>query len=168
METLIPKYGLTTKTYKRRKPRKPFWNDDLQSLWNVMCTREKDYLKYRGSNQGRQRLRLEYVSARHTFDKHLRQCERIYKREQAFWRKIQNPIRDEERVFEKWRLDFRDLYNCDDNQDFDDNHYEQTKLHRLLLENNMNDPLNEPNHELNTNITVDEITRILKTAKRVA
>ena len=198
METMIPKYGLTTKTNKRRKPRKPFWNDDLQSLWNVMCTREKDYLKYRGSNQGRQRLRLEYVSARNTFDKHLRQCERIFKREQAqdieetittnpteFWRKVKNlgprrsreiptevvddegnPIRDEKRVFEKWRQDFRDLYNCDNNQDFDDNHYEQTKLHKLLLENNMNDPLYEPNHDLNTNITVYEITCILKTAKR--
>jgi len=77
-----------------------------------------------------------------------------------------NPIRDEKRVFEKWRQDFPDLYNCDDNQDFDDNHYEQTKLHTLLLENNRNDPLYEPNHELNTNITVDESTCILKKAKR--
>lgn len=55
----------------------------LQSLWNVMSGKEKDYLKYRDPIQGRQRLRLEYVNARNLFDKHLRQCEHAYKRGQA-------------------------------------------------------------------------------------
>lgn len=72
---------------------------------------------------------------------------------------------DENRVFEKWRLDFQNLYTCSNQNDFDDAHYNQAKTHKLLIENDMNDPLYEPHEFLNGNITLDEITCIIMQAK---
>ena len=83
MEAKIPKYNTAKQSNKRYKPRKPFWNDELQRLWNKMYHTEKDFLKFKGPNQGRQRLRQVYISARNAFDKHLRQSERTYRRSQA-------------------------------------------------------------------------------------
>lgn len=64
-----------------------------------------------------------------------------------FWNKVQNlgprkdpsipiQIRDtngsvlhvENRVFERWSQDFENLYNCENNDEFDETHFEQTKL----------------------------------------
>ena len=60
-------------------------------------------MKYKGNNQQKSILRLDYVNARNRFDKQLRQSERVYRAAQAFeiedmscnnptefWRKIQN------------------------------------------------------------------------------
>jgi len=74
-------------------------------------------------------------------------------------------VRDENLVFEKWKRDFHNLYNCDDTSDFDEIVYDRAKAHKLLIENNMEDPLCEPNHVLNSNITLEEITVIVKKAK---
>ena len=52
-----------------------------------------------------------------------------------------------------------------DNNEFDDTHYNQAKTHKLLIENNMNDPLYVPNEALNRNINFDEITLIVMHAK---
>ena len=197
MEAKIPKYNTAKQSNKRYKPRKPFWNDELQRLWNKMYHTEKDFLKFKGPNQGRQRLRQVYISARNAFDKHLRQSERTYRRSQAidieetrttnpteFWKKIQNlgpkrskviPIevvdengnivRDEEAVYTKWQQEFQDLYNCTENTQFDIGHYERSITHKLLLENNMTEPLYNTNSELNSNVTLDEVECTVRNAK---
>ena len=100
-----------------------------------------------------------------------------------FWEKIKNlgprtdrsiPVEiisdgitsnDENKVFEKWKLDFENLYTCSNNNEFDDTHYNQAKTHKLLIENNMNDPLYVPNEILNRNINFDELTHIVMHAK---
>lgn len=75
-------------------------------------------------------------------------------------------ISEERRVFEKWRTDFKNLYNRSENSDFDDVHYDRAKLHKQLLEMNMQDPLYESNNQLNGNITVSEISNIVMQAKK--
>ena len=45
-------------------------------------------------------------------------------------------------------MDFENLYNCSNNDNFDDTHYNQAKIHKRLIENNMNDPLYVPNESL--------------------
>ena len=60
----IPKIDSTKKTNKRFRHNKPYWNDDLYALWNIMRTKENDYLKYKGTNRIRLQLRADYVRSR--------------------------------------------------------------------------------------------------------
>ena len=39
------------------------------------------------------------------------------------------------------------------------------KVHKLLLENNMNDPLYEPNVQLYSNVTIDEVACVIQKSK---
>ena len=137
--------------WKVLQNRKPYWSDELQHLWDTMRIKENDFLKCRDNNQLRKRLRMDYTSARNSFDKALKQSERTYRKLQAieiedmsttnpteFWRKIQHlgPRRDrnipievldedgsistaEDTVFERWKHDFYNLYNCKEESDFD-------------------------------------------------
>ena len=109
MEATIPRYDATRRTSKRFKNRKPYWSDELQHLWDTMRIKENDFLKCQDNNQLRKRLRMDYTSARNSFDKALKHSERAYRKLQAieieemsttnpteFWRKIQHlgPRRD--------------------------------------------------------------------------
>ena len=64
-----------------------------------------------------------------------------------------NVSRNEQIVNERWGRDFENLYNCDDLSHFDEKHYNQSKIHKLLIENEMTDPLYVPNEEINGNIS---------------
>jgi hypothetical protein len=197
MNQRIPKHGSSRGTSRRHKVRKPYWDDNLNTLWNTMRENEHKYLNCRDNRQLRSRLRMEYVSSRNIFDRELKKCERIYRQSKAFeiehmstndpnefWRKIKNlapqkrkdipieivdslgsVIRDEHVVFERWRQDFQNLYNSQDDNDFDEDYYNRAKLHKHLLEMNIADPLYEPNHTLNTNITVEECAFVVNKAK---
>ncbi|WAR23590.1 hypothetical protein MAR_037259, partial [Mya arenaria] len=45
MSDNIPKSHTSRRTQKRQNHTKPFWNDELQSLWNILCRKEKDFLR---------------------------------------------------------------------------------------------------------------------------
>ena len=66
------------KSKKMYKVKKPYWNDELKSLWSDMCNKEKTYLAYRGSNHIRSLLRQQFLDASRIFNKKLRQAERNY------------------------------------------------------------------------------------------
>ena len=102
-----------------------------------------------------------------------------------FWKKVQNLgprrnktipmhfydenghiVTDENRVFEKWKLDFENLYNCSPSDEFDQPFYELSKTHKLLLENALLDPLYSSNADLNCNITLKEIAAVIMKAKK--
>ena len=76
-----------------------------------------------------------------------------------------NTVCNERDVLEKWRHDFKNLYNGGDNNEFDTVHYNRTKMHKILLENRMNDPLYLDNENLNYNITIEEVTTVIMKAK---
>ncbi len=80
MDRCLPKYtGM--KSNKRYKVKKPYWNDELKSLWVDMCTKEKAYLNYRGVNHIRQNLRKKFTDASSMFNKSLRRAERQYNKQ---------------------------------------------------------------------------------------
>ncbi|XP_060607423.1 uncharacterized protein LOC132759632 [Ruditapes philippinarum] len=74
-------------------------------------------------------------------------------------------IRVKHVVFERRRQDFQNLYNSQDDKDFDEDYYNRAKLHTHLQEMNISVPLYEPNHTLNTNITVKECAFFVIKAK---
>ena len=47
-------------------------DNDLQSLWNRVCAKEKQFIKYKGGKVNKQMLRAEYLDAQRQFDKLLR------------------------------------------------------------------------------------------------
>ena len=197
LHNTVPLLGATRSTNKRLRPRKPFWDDNLQRLWDIMRRNEEDFLKCKHNRRLRFQLRTEYVKSRNEFDKHLRRTERAFKRATVtdieemstnnpneFWRKIEKlgpkrdksiPVEiiyengavsnDESVVFERWKNDFYNLYNCSDNNDFDDVYFDRAKLHKVLLENNISDHLYESNSELNSNVTIEEVALIVRKAK---
>jgi hypothetical protein len=76
-----------------------------------------------------------------------------------------NVVRDEDAVLGKWKRDFESLYNGTDNSEFKSEHYNRAKIHKILIENNINDPLYTPNVTLNGNITLNEINDLVMKAK---
>ncbi len=80
MDEHLPKYtGI--KSNKRYKVKKPYWNQELKLLWADMCSREKNYLAYRGPNHVKQFLRHRFLDASTIFNKALRRAERNYNKE---------------------------------------------------------------------------------------
>ena len=78
-----------------------------------------------------------------------------------------NVIRDENIVFDKWKGDFENLYSCNSNSEFDDTFYDNVKSHKLVLENNMLDPLYISNPHINSNITLGEVAAAILKAKKL-
>lgn len=83
----IPKMNATRRTLRRRKHLEPYWNEELQSLWNIMSRKEKEFLKRDRNIRIKQRLHQQYVSARNNFDKLLR-SERAYRSSDEVQRRI--------------------------------------------------------------------------------
>ena len=70
MEIKVPKF--TNKgNNKRFKNRKPYWNDKLKELWNIMRGGENNFISYKGKKPVRSALRWEYTQERESFDKAL-------------------------------------------------------------------------------------------------
>ena len=79
-----------------------------------------------------------------------------------------NVIRDENSVFDKWKGNFENLYSYNSNSEFDDTFYDNVKSHKLVLENNMLDPLYISNPHINSNITLDEVAAAILKAKKLS
>ena len=66
------------KTTQSKSSYKPYWCNELQQAWNLVCDRERCWLKCRGSQAEKSRLRQLYNSERKTFDKIHRSAKRKY------------------------------------------------------------------------------------------
>ena len=156
MQAKLPHKDISIKlgqSNKRRRLQKPWWNDELQILWNNMCDSEKAWLKCK--NRQKQQLKHIFVQKRKLFDKLVQRRKRTYwfemqneilynasNNQNEFWKSIgrvgirdnrrneipmeivdQNGsvITDSNTVFDKWRSDFCDLLNPNDDEepDFD-------------------------------------------------
>ena len=56
---------------------------------------------------------------------------------------------------------FRNLYKCENSDEFDVTHFERSKLRKTLLENDMLDPQYPTNPEFNRKITIEELTGLI-------
>ena len=69
-------------TCGRRKntPFKPYWNEDLSSLWKLAHAKESTYVKCKGPRSVKQSLHRSFIIARNNFDKLLKQRKRLFQR----------------------------------------------------------------------------------------
>jgi len=79
MKDKIPIYH-NKKDRKKHKTNKPYWNEELGNLWKEMHVREKEFLKFKGLNCVKSKLRLKYKHAAQKFDREIRKCKRQYDR----------------------------------------------------------------------------------------
>lgn len=56
MEDVIPKFDCTARTRKKFKYHKPFWNEELTSLWKIARENEKKFLKCKQNHREKQEL----------------------------------------------------------------------------------------------------------------
>ena len=71
-----PKVPLQNRQHKSRV--KKYWSTELQVSWDKVSVAEKRWLKFKGSTASRNKLRAEYCSLRHEFDKMNRRAKRAY------------------------------------------------------------------------------------------
>jgi hypothetical protein len=103
MDNNLDYRDISTKNKKKLKTSKPYWNNNLTIAWKNMVTKEKAYLKNKGSRREQGRLKQLFKSARYDFDKLLRKAKKDYERLQIenldvidtenpneFWRYIKN------------------------------------------------------------------------------
>ena len=66
MNRVLPSFvpGKSRKYYRKNKP---YWNDDLQALWQEMHQAEKEFAKYRGTRQGKEALRRRFKDKAHAY-----------------------------------------------------------------------------------------------------
>ena len=80
---------------------KPYWDEDLSNKWSDVCVKERMFLKHKGS--GRQKLKINFVTARKSFGYSLRKAKRKYQQslqddltkacnfnQNEFWHKVKN------------------------------------------------------------------------------
>lgn len=64
---------------KRRRVGKPWWNDELSSVWNDVCRAEKDFIKARKNSCGASKnLKSVFVNKRNFFDRMIQKQKRKY------------------------------------------------------------------------------------------
>lgn len=70
---------------KKRRTKKPWWNEELSQLWNDLCTSEKLWLKCKNSSEKAINKQL-YINKRKHFDR----C--IQRRKRQYWIEKQNEL----------------------------------------------------------------------------
>ncbi len=186
---------------KRLKVKKPYWNDELQVLWNKMQETESNYRKCTYSCNRKNTLQHEFKQAKQIFDRKLRMYKRQYdrgimleteavqtKNPREFWSFIKKlgPRRQETIPLEvynadeeivknlddvkmKWQNDFKELYNVVDKDLYDERFYNESVIHKTLLEQNLLDPLYECNGTLNRNLSYAKVEKaVLKSKNKKA
>ncbi|CAC5364302.1 unnamed protein product [Mytilus coruscus] len=156
MDEKIPQ-SISNASKKRFRHNKPYRNDILATVWNKMHTKEKAFLKCIGNRYTKTALRKDYADARDKFDKLLKKKWNVNIEVRKF--------RTLNQYLEQWRTDFFNLCNGGNREQFDSDHYNQAKVHKILLEQNVNDLLYEPNEYINGNITHEEISDIIMHAE---
>ena len=82
MDKYLPKsYGFRKRSSKYFRVKKPYWNNYLKTLWQDMCMKENEFLKYKGPNHVKQYLRKRFTDSSSMFHKELRKAERKYNRD---------------------------------------------------------------------------------------
>ena len=72
---------------KKRRPKKPWWNEELNSLWNDLCSYERAWLKCKSRTEKMARKHL-YIEKRKAFDR----C--VQRRKRQYWLEKQNELLD--------------------------------------------------------------------------
>ena len=103
LDKFYNKFAVRKPTRKRYRKTKPYWDSELNELWQSMCFAEKIFVKFIGSSVTKKQLHRDFVAARNIFDENLRKKERAYRREKnneidslnsknpkEFWNRVNN------------------------------------------------------------------------------
>ena len=80
---IVLKFGLDN---KRRRHKKPWWNDDLAATWNQVCLAERNWLKTKGNNTCKNELKGIFTRLCKDFDREVQRTKRQY------WVQLQNEM----------------------------------------------------------------------------
>ena len=69
MNSTIPSFHCSKRTRKRYKTYKPYWNDQLESLWKDMRQKEHTFTKCRQHGNVKRQLQCSFKMAQNAFDK---------------------------------------------------------------------------------------------------
>ncbi len=142
MNSFLQSKNVHPLAYKRfKRSTKPFWNETLSYLWDILCEKEKAFLLCENNRRGQ--FRYEFYNAQKHFDKEYRRAERNFRKGKIidienvstadpnkFWDNIKKlgPIKRQDipmevydehgsivtgtnNVLHKWKVDFENLYN---------------------------------------------------------
>ena len=85
----IPHRKVTQRcNFRKLRHNKPWWNADLSTRWENMCTAEKKWLKC-STKADKVVFKAEYIISRKSFDREVQKCKRRY------WFSIQNDLLNE-------------------------------------------------------------------------
>ncbi|MES9883911.1 MAG: reverse transcriptase family protein, partial [Sedimenticola sp.] len=107
--TLLLKNEMATKLRKKRlhsgkcnkSMRKPYWNEELQELWDRVCRDEKVWLSCKTPGIARRRLKETYSNTRKVFDKVNRKYKRKYQLQKQT--DIHDKLIDSSKTREFWK-----------------------------------------------------------------
>ena len=193
MNRLLQSKNVHPKVYKRfKRSTKPFWNDNLSSLWKTLCEKEKLFLLC--SDRRRRYLQQKFVLAQKKFDREYRKAERKYRINKIdeidnyctsdpnkFWDSIkrlgprkksgipmevygenQNIITDQEQVLNKWKSEFERLFNLQP----DPGQFDDDFYNECITELNAQPTVHVAHFpELDHDIQIDEVIRVIKHAR---
>lgn len=174
---------------------KPFWNDELQNLWNDLCKTENEYLSKPQNSRERQRLRMAFKTIQANFDRVYSKEKRRFERQKrtdierfntedhkSFWTEIQNlgPRKSTSIPMSVYKAD--GSITCDKGEvlgkwetDFNtlynnsnDNNEFDTSFYQSILEKKQELELNLDENkfpELNCDISLLEVEKLIKKAK---
>ncbi len=170
---------------------KPFWNAELQSLWQKLCQEEKVFLKSSGGNR---RIALSnFKRAQHDFDRTYRRTERRYRYDQMvdiehavssnpreFWSMLKrlgprkkssilmevyddemNIVKDVSSVLSKWKNEYSKLYNFNVEPGCFDDEFYKHCLNEIPLL----EALDAEFEGLNNDILESEVRKVIVNAK---
>ena len=179
-------YPQAMKRFRRKS--KPYWNDNLTYLWELLCQTEKAYMKCQ--NQQKRLMREAYVAAQRNFDKNYRTAKRKYMKQKIldienfskynakeFWENIKklgpqrksgipmsvyddsgNLVSDHNFVINKWANEFKALYNFTP---------ELGQFDDAFYESCINDVVQLPYfQELDEQITIAEVKKAIQNSKK--
>lgn len=178
----------SSKQTNKRKT-KPFWTDDLTDLWKIVCDSEKAYLRAQGTLRrnlrntfiiAQKNFDKNYRRAKRNYNKNVvQEIENMANvNPTEFWEKIRNlgprkkdsipmevyddqgnVVNNHKYVLDKWRDEFRNLFNFVPQADeFDDDFL--TRCEQELRNNTFSQF-----DELDSPITIDEVRKVITHAK---
>ena len=78
MDKKLPKKDITSLVTRPKSKYKPYWCKELQEAWDIVCLKERTWLRSRGSQSEKRRLRDSFNQERKNFDKLNRHAKRKY------------------------------------------------------------------------------------------
>ena len=194
LPSVVKRIKANEKSKHSKLKNKPWWNDILADMWVDVCSKERKWLKHRGSS--RQRLKAAFVSSRKAFSRSHRKARRLYQlklqqdltdvcvnNQAEFWKRVKSVgiQKDRKLTLPKQIKDSNGITlndpdsvqkqwashfsNLLNNDNSQDRNSDTSKEDLLEEEKNMDIHDDETLEELNNDINITEVRKAIFSAK---